>query len=158
VGTRNVVVGRVLNVRPHPAGAHIWLAYLDIGTDSQPQIVWGGVPVVKAGCLVPVALPGARLPSMGHEQRSYKIRRRRYRGEISEGMLCSLAELGWDLSATDRVALLDGTVGLRTGDSLDDVGDTWPLILKPVLEPADKIRAEEILVAIESPKEAVCVP
>src|ERR1035441_5943626 len=112
-GTKGVVVGRVVRVRPHPDGDHIWLADLDIGTDGEPQIVWGG--------------------------------------EQSEGMLCSLAELGWDPSVTDRVARLNGSAGLRPGDSLDEVGESWPLILRP----ADEFRAEEILAALESPKAAV---
>jgi hypothetical protein len=66
-------------------------------------------------------------------------------------MLCSLAELGWDPSVTDRVARLNGSAGLRPGDSLDEVGESWPLILRP----ADEFRAEEILAALESPKAAV---
>ena len=152
-GTKGVVVGRVVKVRPHPRGDFIWLADLNIGTDDASQIVWGGVPVVNEGDLVPVARPGAWLPSIKGKRDSYKIRRRHYRGEDSHGMLCSLAELGWDPSGTDRVALLNSSAGLRPGDSLDDVGDTWPLILKP----ADEFPAEEIARAIESPKEAVGV-
>jgi len=106
-----VVVGKVVKVREHPRGERIWLADVDVGADYQLQIVWGGLPVVEEGSLVPVAPPGARLPDG-------KMRRRRYRGEISEGMLCSLAELGWDPSVTDRVALLDNSMGLRPGESL----------------------------------------
>ena len=101
VATRGVVVGRVVKVRPHPGGERIWLADVDIGVDYQPQIVWGGVPIVEAGNLVPVAPPGAWLPATKVRPRPYKIRRRRYRGEVSQGMLCSLAELGWDSSVTD---------------------------------------------------------
>jgi tRNA-binding EMAP/Myf-like protein len=156
-GTKGVVVGRVVKVRPHPRGDFIWLADLKVGTDEKLQIVWGGVPVVKEGDLVPVARPGAWLPSTKGEGGHYKIRRRHYRGEDSHGMLCSLAELGWDPSVTDRVAVLDGSAGLGPGDSLDDVGDTWRLILKPVLGPADEFGVEEILGAMESPKEAVSV-
>jgi len=113
---------------------HIWLADLDIGADYQPQIVWGGEPVVEAGDLVPVALPGARLPATADKQTPCKIRRRRYRGEISEGMLCSLAELGWDLSVTDRVALIEDSAGLRPGDSLDKVGSGWKLIVRQAVD------------------------
>jgi tRNA-binding EMAP/Myf-like protein len=114
-----VTVGRVVCVRPHPGGENIWLADVDTGTDGLLQIVWGGVPIVKAGDLVPVAPPGTRLPATKDKPYPYKIRRRRYRGVISEGMLCSLAELGWDPSVTDRVALLDGSLGLRVGELLE---------------------------------------
>jgi phenylalanyl-tRNA synthetase beta chain len=119
---RGVVVGEVIKVRPHPNGERIWLAYVDVGTEHRPQIVWGGKRLELEGNLVPVALPGARL-SAG------KIRRRRYRGEVSEGMLCSLAELGWDLSVHDRVALLGRSAGLKPGDSLDGFGHDWPKIV-----------------------------
>lgn len=116
------MVGQVIKVRPHPEGDRIWLADVDIGDSYKPQIVWGGIPVLEEGSLVPVAPPGARLPAG-------KIRRRRYRGEPSEGMLCSLAELGWDLSSTDRVAVLDGSMGLRLGESLDSRRGDWRRIV-----------------------------
>jgi phenylalanyl-tRNA synthetase beta chain len=131
VAIEGVIVGRIAKIRPHPDGVRIWLADLDIGTDYQPQIVWGGEPVVAEGDLVPVAPPGARLPVTAGKRATCKIRRRRYRGETSEGMLCSLAELGWDLSVTDRVALLENSAGLKPGDSLDDVGSDWKLIVRP---------------------------
>jgi tRNA-binding EMAP/Myf-like protein len=85
---------------------------------------------VTEGSLVPVALPGTWLPATKGKPNPYKIRRRRYRGEISEGMLCSRAELGWDASATDRVALLDASAGLRVGESLDDRYVDWPSIVR----------------------------
>lgn len=124
MGTRGVVVGQIVKVRPHPFGDHIWLADLDTGSGVHAQIVWGGEPILKAGDLVPVAPPGARLP-VG------KIRRRRYRTEVSEGMLCSLAELGWDASVTDRVAVLGPEYGLKPGDSLDDRAGDWRTIVVP---------------------------
>jgi tRNA-binding EMAP/Myf-like protein len=130
--TRGVVVGRVVKVRPHLGGERIWLADVDIGIDYQPQIVWGGVPVVREGSLVPVAPPGAWLPATKNRVGPYKIRRRRYRGEVSEGMLCSLAELGWDPATTEWVALLDSSAGLRPGQSLDNHHNDWRAIVMPV--------------------------
>lgn len=106
----SAVAGLVTAVRAHPRGDRIWLADVDTGDGRRRQVVWGGVPVVRAGCMVAVALPGARLPGG-------RIRRRRYRGQVSDGMLCSLAELGWDHRSRDRVALLDGT-GMSPGDLL----------------------------------------
>jgi tRNA-binding EMAP/Myf-like protein len=116
-------VGQIVKVRPHPYGDRIWLADVNIGRSYQLQIVWGGVPIVKAGDLVPVAPPGCWLPQG-------KMRRRRYRNEVSEGMLCSLAELGWDLSVRDRVALLNEHAGLVPGESLDSRADDWPSIIR----------------------------
>ncbi len=150
VRTVGVVVGQVVKIRPHPFGERIWLADVDIGAHYRPQIVWGGVPIVQAGSLVPVAQPGTWLPATTDKRGRYKIRRRHYRGEISEGMLCSPAELGWDPSVTDRVALLSGSAGLSPGDSLDNVGDRWTLILRPV----DEFSPEEMLVLLNQPEEA----
>ena len=149
VRTIGVVVGRVVKVRPHPFGERIWLADVDIGTDYRPQIVWGGVPIVQAGSLVPVAQPGAWLPATTDKRDRYKIRRRHYRGEVSEGMLCSPAELAWDPAVTDRVALLSGSAGLRPVDALDDVGDRCALILQPV----DQFLPEEMLMLLNQPEE-----
>lgn len=102
-----VVAGRVKRIRPHPFGELIWLADVDTGSEVR-QVVWGGVPVLTAGDMVPVALPGARLPRT-------RIRRREFRGEVSDGMLCSAAELGWGTEA-DRVLILPR--GFRPGDHL----------------------------------------
>jgi phenylalanyl-tRNA synthetase beta chain len=131
---KGVVVGRGVRVRPHPGRERVWLADLDIGTECRPQIVWGGLPIVKEGSLVPVAQPGTWLPATKDKPNPYKVRRRRYRGEISEGMLCSLAELGWDSSVTDRVALLDGSAGLRVGESLENRYVDWHLIVMPATD------------------------
>ena len=122
------MVGKVVKVREHPRGDRIWLADVDIGADYQLQIVWGGLRIVQEGSLVPVALPGARLPDG-------KMRRRCYRGEISEGMLCSLAELGWDPSVTDRVALLDNSIGLCPGESLVNRDIDWESIVMSADKP-----------------------
>lgn len=137
-------MGRVVEILPHPDGDLIWLAGVDIGTDRQPQIVWGGVPVVTQGSLVPVALPGTWLPATKDKAKPYKIRRRRYRGERSEGMLCSLAELGWDSSQADRVALLDVSANLSIGESLNDRYVDWQRI---VLRSDDSLGAEDFLAA-----------
>ena len=115
-------MGRIIKIRPHPYGDRIWLADVEIGPGHHRQIVWGGLPILDEGDLVPVAPPGSRLPQG-------KMRRRRYRGEVSEGMLCSLAELGWDLSVSDRVALLDERSGLAPGESLDSRESDWPSIV-----------------------------
>jgi tRNA-binding EMAP/Myf-like protein len=120
--TRGVVVGLVARIRPHPNGDRIWLADVDIGLGEKLQIVFGGEPNVKPGDLVPVAPCGSRV-------RGQKIRRRRYRGEVSNGMLCSLAELAWDRRAVDRVAVLRRSNGLRPGMLLDNRSEDWETLV-----------------------------
>lgn len=123
-----VVVGRVVEIRPHPRRELTWLSTVDTGTGRKPQIVWGGVPIVKVGSLVPVAQPGTWLPPTKDKPNRYKVRRRRYAGERSEGMLCSLAELGWDPAVTDWVALLNPSAGLCAGQPLENRYDDWRAI------------------------------
>ncbi len=121
--TSGVIVGRVIAVRPHPKAERIRLAQVDLGSGDPVHIVFCGPPQVRAGSLVAVAPPGSRVPLFG----SKKMRRRRYRGESSYGMLCSLAELGWDRSAPDEVARLRN---VTPGASLDDVTETeWPALV-----------------------------
>ena len=111
---KGIVVGYVLKVAPHPDGDKIWLAYVNTGDMESKiyQIIWGGYPIVKEGCLVPVALPGSTLP-VG------KVRKRRYRGVLSEGVLCGLGDLGLSES-NDRVVILEDGRNLKPGDSLDE--------------------------------------
>lgn len=102
-----ILVGRVLEVSVHPNGDHIRKATVDVGNKSV-SIVFGGPDIVHKGDLVPVALPGARLPGRS------KLRKRNWRGVRSEGMLCSSDELGWTQGGPDEVLILPNswTVGL----------------------------------------------
>lgn len=93
-----IVPGTVLAVREHPQGDYIWLADVEAGGRVR-QIVFGGIPVVTPGAVVPVALPGARVNGK-------KIRKKRFRGEVSDGMFCSAAEAGLG-QETDRVLILE---------------------------------------------------
>jgi phenylalanyl-tRNA synthetase beta chain len=121
-----VVVGRVLTVSAHPFADAIRLAEVDLGDGQPVQIVFGGPDVVVKGDLVPVAPPGSHVPKG-------KMRRRRYRGELSHGMLCSLDELGWTRSAPDQVAVLRN---VTPGDNLDNRPDWVSLVASPLVEPA----------------------
>lgn len=123
--SRGLVAGRVLRVRRHPNADFIRLALVDVGGGRHEQIVFGGPPIVGRGSLVPVALPGARI-----EPGRKKIRRARYRGQLSSGMLCSLAEAGWDSEGRDEVALLRD---VPPGMSLDGLSENcaWRSIVAP---------------------------
>jgi phenylalanyl-tRNA synthetase beta chain len=81
-----VVVARILNVVPHPDADRIRLADVDFG-DGELRVVCGA-PNIEAGMVVPFARVGAVLPG------DFKIERRKIRGVVSEGMLCSARELG----------------------------------------------------------------
>ena len=82
-----VVVGRVISMERHTNSDHMWVCKIDVGGERELQIVTGAQNV-NIGDLVPVALDGSTLPG-GKEIRTGKLR-----GELSEGMLCSLGGLG----------------------------------------------------------------
>ena len=81
-----VVVARILEVMPHPDADRIRLADVDAG-DGPVRVVCGA-PNIEAGMRVPFARVGAHLPG------DFEIERRKIRGQVSEGMLCSARELG----------------------------------------------------------------
>lgn len=85
----NVVVGKLLSVVPHENSDHLVVCQVEIGKDAPIQIVTGASNV-NAGDIVPVALDGSTLPG------GIKIKKGKLRGVESNGMLCSLGELGLD--------------------------------------------------------------
>ena len=85
----NVVVGQVKSLVRHPNSDHMWICQVDVGKDEPLQIVTGAQNV-KENDLVPVALHKSTLPG------GKKIEKGKLRGEVSNGMLCSFAELGLD--------------------------------------------------------------
>ena len=85
-----VVVGRVLSVSPHPDADRLVVCSIDVGASAPLQIVTGARNVTE-GALVPVATDGAKLPG-GKEIKTGELR-----GVESQGMLCSIAELGLTL-------------------------------------------------------------
>ena len=84
---KNVVVGKVLSMVRHPNSDHMWICQVDVGQAEPVQIVTGAQNVHE-GDLVPAALHNSRLPGGVH------ITKGKLRGEVSNGMLCSFAELG----------------------------------------------------------------
>lgn len=85
----NVVVGKILSVVPHENSDHLVVCQVEVGKESPIQIVTGASNV-NAGDTVPVALDGSTLPG------GVKIKKGKLRGVESNGMLCSLGELGLD--------------------------------------------------------------
>ena len=85
----NVVSGRITAMERHPDSDHMWICQLDVGRDEPVQIVTGAWNI-HVGDMVPVALHKAVLPG------GKKIERGKLRGILSDGMLCSLSELGLD--------------------------------------------------------------
>jgi phenylalanyl-tRNA synthetase beta chain len=83
-----VVVGKVLERQPHPNADKLSVCQVDIGASETLNIVCGA-PNVKADIYVPVATTGTYLPNI-----DLKIKPAKLRGVPSQGMICSLKELG----------------------------------------------------------------
>ncbi len=84
-----VVVGKVLDVQPHPNADKLRVCQVDIGDANGPLNIVCGAANVRADAYVPVATVGTYLPTI-----DVKIRASKLRGVRSEGMICSLAEVG----------------------------------------------------------------
>lgn len=110
----NLVIGEVLTCKDHPDSDHLHITTVNTGDQIRPIVC--GAPNVAAGQKVIVALPGAKLP--GGEIKSGKIR-----GEVSDGMICSLAELGVDKHTLSEAQLS----GIEVLDQDAPVGHTDPL-------------------------------
>ena len=83
----NVVVGKIVSLKRHPDSDHLWITETDVGAGEPLQIITGAQNL-KVGDLVPAALHNSMLPG------GKKIRKGNLRGLESNGMLCSLGELG----------------------------------------------------------------
>lgn len=105
----NVVVARVDAVRKHPNADKLSCCTVDAGADDPVQIVCGA-PNVREGMMVACALPGAVLPG------DLKIKKSKLRGEKSQGMLCSAAEL---LLNADAAGIMDLDLNVAPGTPLE---------------------------------------
>jgi len=122
VAAEGVVVGRVLEARPHPNADKLRVARVDSGQGVLDIVC--GAPNCRADLTVALAMIGARLPG------GLEIKRAKIRGEESFGMLCSGTELGL---SSDSDGILELDPGLVVGQSLqaalnldDDVLDASP--------------------------------
>jgi phenylalanyl-tRNA synthetase beta chain len=105
-----VIAARILDVVPHPDADKIRLADIDFGA-GQIRVVCGA-PNIEAGMVVPFAQVGAVLPG------DFKITKRKIRGVVSEGMLCSARELGL---GDDHSGILSLAADTKLGADVRDV-------------------------------------
>ena len=115
---KNVVAGRIVEMVRHENSDHMWVCRIDVGQDKPVQIVTGAQNQ-KVGDLVPVALDGSLLPG-GVEIHAGKLR-----GVESNGMCCSIKELGLTLHDVPY-AVEDGLwvmqeEGVKPGDDMAKV-------------------------------------
>lgn len=91
-----IIVGKIIEIEKHPDADKLIVCQVDIGAEGTVQIVTGA-PNVKTGDKVPVVLDGGRVAG-GHDGSKTKggirIKKGKLRGVVSEGMMCSIEELG----------------------------------------------------------------
>lgn len=106
-----VVVGQVTDCQPHPNANKLSVCQVNIG-QSQPSTIVCGAANVYAGAYVPVARVGTYLPIV-----DLTIKPRKMRGIASEGMICSLAELGLE-KESEGIYIFDGSKSVQVGDDV----------------------------------------
>jgi phenylalanyl-tRNA synthetase beta chain len=112
-----IVIGRVIEAAAHPDSDHLWVTKVDAGKGVLHDVVCGA-PNVEKGKLYPFAPVGTVLPG------GLRLEKRKIRGALSEGMLCSARELGL---GTDHQGILTLDVDAEPGERFIDVvpvGDT----------------------------------
>ena len=113
-----VVVGEILEVKPHPNADKLTVCQVNVGAAEPVLNIVCGAKNVRPKLKVPVALVGAELPN------NFKIKSSKLRGVDSAGMLCSAVELGLpDISQGILELSDDAPIGadIRKYLKLDDV-------------------------------------
>ncbi|NQU03575.1 MAG: phenylalanine--tRNA ligase subunit beta, partial [Syntrophaceae bacterium] len=120
----DVVVAKILSIKPHPNSDKLSLCEVTTGDRTYPVVC--GAPNVAAGILAPFAKVGATIPG------GYSIKHSKIRGELSEGMLCSEEELEIGDDASGIMALPGD---LKPGDDLAAALDLRDVTLDVTITP-----------------------
>ncbi|MEK7460867.1 MAG: phenylalanine--tRNA ligase subunit beta [Patescibacteria group bacterium] len=162
-----VVVGKILTISPHPQADRVQVTTVDTG--DRIRTIVCGAPNIEVGQLVPVALPGAKLP------KGLEIVERAVRGVVSDGMICAADELGLSddhsgililpdsstigqpFQAADKEAVFDVALTPNRGDAVSvlglarDLAARWQVkFITPTNQPIVNLK-ETPLVQIEDP-------
>lgn len=121
---KNVVVGKILEMKRHENSDHMWVVKIDVGQAEPVQIVTGAWNV-HVGDYVPAALSGAHLPG------GVKIEKGELRGVESNGMLCSLKELGMTAEHDFPYAVITPAALLNDYHPIDKDKPSIPADIKP---------------------------
>ncbi len=132
---RDFVVARVVECAQHPDSDHLSVTRVDAGTGELLDVVCGA-PNVRAGKLYPFAKTGTKMPA------GFTIERRKIRGAVSNGMLCSAREIGLgeeqdgilelDVDVPPGTPLLDALPSITDSRIVVDVGANRPDLLSHI--------------------------
>ena len=120
-GLVGIVIGKILTVEKHPDADRLNLTTVDVGEGDPLQIVCGA-PNVAVNLKVPVATVGTWI-HIGDD--SFKIKRSKIRGQVSDGMICGPDEIGLG-AKTDGIMELpdDAPIGQAGSKYFDIKTDT----------------------------------
>lgn len=91
-----IIIGQIIKIEPHPNADKLVVCQVDTGADEPVQIVTGA-PNTAQGQKVPVVLDGGRVAGSHDGSKTeggIKIKKGKLRGVVSDGMMCSIEELG----------------------------------------------------------------
>ena len=121
---KNVVIGKILEVKKHPDADKLVVTKIDVGNGEIVQVVTAAtnIKVDEPGQIVPVARDGAELP------KGVKIKTGKLRGVESQGMMCGMEELEIDPAnypdkVVDGIFILDNEYEKYIGQNIVDVLD-----------------------------------
>ena len=138
---KNVVVGKILEMKRHENSDHMWVCQIDVGQAEPVQIVTGAWNI-HVGDYVPAALHGAHLPG------GVKIEKGKLRGVESNGMLCSLKELGMTAEHDFPYAVITPAALLNDYHPIDKDKPSIPADIKP----GDKVYGPVLCGRVEAVK------
>lgn len=138
---KNVVVGKILEMKRHENSDHMWVCQIDVGQAEPVQIVTGAWNI-HVGDYVPAALHGAHLPG------GVKIEKGKLRGVESDGMLCSLKELGMTAEHDFPYAVITSAALLNDYHPIDPAKPSIPADIKP----GDKVYGPVLCGRVEAVK------
>lgn len=112
-GLSNIITGKIESLERHPDSDHMWICMVNVGKEENIQIVTGAQNL-KVGDIVPVAMDNSVVYG------GQKIKKGKLRGVESNGMLCSLGELGltahdFPKAIEDGIFVLDDECDLTLG-------------------------------------------
>ncbi len=122
---KNVVIGHIIAREQHPNADRLGVCQVDVGADEPLQIVCGA-PNARVGITVAVALVGAVLPG------DFNIKKSKIRGEISNGMICSVSELGL---GDEHDGIWEMDTKAKPGTPLSETMDNCDVILEIAVTP-----------------------
>ena len=138
---KNVVVGKIIEMKRHENSDHMWVCQIDVGQAEPVQIVTGAWNI-HVGDYVPAALHGAHLPG------GVKIEKGKLRGVESNGMLCSLKELGMTAEHDFPYAVITPAALLNDYHPIDPAKPSIPADIKP----GDKVYGPVLCGRVEAVK------